>query len=172
MRLPILPIAIGGALLLFLRKKSATAAGAPSLQRAVSVRSVGQDYSTPTAVAGILAQLVTKVTKDIKTNVSATAFGQVEAARDAVRAGDSYYGQGSLNWFDRTGTGAGFPADPNPATAWSRGGPLTVNPAAASASYNSANGDPYYPDAVIDTIPGGPTYSPGIDTAALQAFGW
>jgi len=163
-----LPLLAAAGLLLLKQRQAA----APV--RYVPVNSMNQNYVTPTAAASVLAQLVTKMTKGITTVVPSTATAQVEAAREAaagaVKAGDSYYGNGALSYFNNTGSPAGFSA-PDPQTnnqAWQMAQPLTVNPAA----YASVTGDPYNPTGTTDSYPGGPVYQPASDLNMLQAFGW
>lgn len=155
-----------GAAALLLFKGPAKADQMVSGGKGIAVRrNPGQDYATPTGVAGDLARLVNIGIKGIASPASSTARGTVEAARTAVRSGDPYY-SGQSAWF---GDGLKLPqASEGFMAGWTEAGIIGVDTVKASAFGAAAN-----PLAVFaDNIAASPMYSPANDTDVLAAFGW
>jgi len=157
-----LVIAAGAAALLMFNKSAQAAA--PSRQVAVR-KNPGQDYATPTGVAGDLARLVNITIKGLASPKSSTATGTVEAARDAVRSGDPYY-SGTQEWFRAATLPAANAGVVVPG--WSSGSVPGVNWSSSSAF--GAFGSPLLTEG--DTIPAAPMYSPAADVDVLAAYGW
>lgn len=155
------PLLLLGGLLLLASRKTTAQASRTNAAAAVPTRAAGIDYSTPTAVAEKLAQVVNRLTRGTPIKADPQAAGTVEMARNAVRAGDTYYGAGSVAWYANNNDAAREAVRAGDAYYGGWSSPTTVPVTTVTASGSTQDSQ------IVADV-----YDPAVDADRWAGIGW
>lgn len=157
---PVALLLMGGALWLMVRRKAVAATST-----VIPVRAAGVSASNPPALASALAEVALGLSKGLtfKSDAKTEALRQATAedARAAVRAGDSYYGEGAWAWFagnSEAARAAVREGDAYYTSSWSA-------PAATAVTVTAPQGP-------VDSTISAPVYDPAVDADRWAGIGW